>query len=304
MSNITTKPILPSAVDTSKIKFSPLKSIGTTGAKVIYVNHGGDFAKLFVQSPEMNIPFDSGTYYPDNENSGKYAIKVSMDNIDSNSKMKGFHDMLSKMDQHLLQCGTKNASEWFGSEKWFKKKGEISEKVLDNYTPMLKVSTDPETGEPNGKWAPGFAFKIVKRDGKVQTDCYDNSKVKLNTDDSEENPIDLEQMFKKGTKVKMIVSCNGIWISSVGWGCTWRAEQIKIDAPAGFSGYAFEDSDEEDGGVELSRQVSKAVETPPLEGNFVEDSDSDVEEDGEEEDGEEEDGEETVVKRKVKKAGN
>ena len=149
-----------------------------------------------------------------------------------------------------------------------------------------------------------FAFKIVKRDGKVQTDCYDNSKVKFNTDDSEENPIDLEQMFKKGTKVKMIVSCNGIWISSVGWGCTWRAEQIKIDAPAGFSGYAFEDSDEEDGGIELSRQVSKAVETPPLEGNFVEDSDSDVEEEGEEEDGEEEDGEETVVKRKVKQAGN
>ena len=307
MSNITQKPILPSSVDTSKIKFSPLKSIGTTGAKVIYVNHGGDFAKLFVQSPEMNVPFDSGTYYPDNENSGKYAIKVSMDNIDSNSKMKGFHDMLSKMDQYLLQCGNTNASEWFGSEKWFKKKGETSEKVLDNYTPMLKVSTDPETGEPNGKWAPGFAFKIVKRDGKVQTDCYDNSKVKLNTDDLEGNPIDLEQMFKKGTKVKMIVSCNGIWISSVGWGCTWRAEQIKIDAPAGFSGYAFEDSDDEDSGVELSRQQSKVVspkdvvtEVVPKADNYVEDDESESESDGESDDGS--GVEPKSVKRMVKKA--
>ena len=188
MSNITNKPIIPSAVDTSKIVFSQLKSIGTTGAKVIYVNHGGDFAKLFVQSPELNIPFDTGTYYPDNENSGKYAIKVSMDNIDTNSKMKEFHDMLHKMDEHLIKCATDNAQEWMGSEKWFKKKGDVSEKILDNYTPMLKISTDPETGEPNGKWAPGFAFKIVKRGGKVQSDCYDTNKVKLNTDDEDENP--------------------------------------------------------------------------------------------------------------------
>ena len=299
MSNITHKPIKPNKVDTSKISFSPLKSIGTTGAKLVYLNHGGDFAKLFVQSPEMKLPFDSGTYYPENEQSGKYAIKVAMDNIESNPSMKDFHDMLSKMDDFLIEKGIENASEWLGGEKWFKKKGEVADKVTDNYTRMCKVSMD-ENGEPNGKWAPSFAFKIVKRDGLVKADCYDSDKKELVT--SGDECIDLSQMFKKGTKVKMIVSCNGLWISSVGWGCTWRGEQIQINTPVGFSGYAFDDSDEDEG-VELSRTSSIAVRDEKHEqpDNYVEDSDE--EGSGEEGSGEEDSGEEDVkvVKRKVKK---
>ena len=309
MSNITAKPITPSAVDTSTINFSPLKSIGTNGAKLVFLNHGPDQKKLFIQSPEMNIPFDP-KFWPENENSGKYAIKVGIDNINSNPKMKEFHDMLSNLDQHLIKCGLEKAQEWFGVEKWFKKKGEMQDKVLDNYTPMLKVSTDPETGEPNGKWSPTFAFKIIKRDGKVSADIYDSNIVKLNTDDEDENPVNLEQMFTKGSKVKMIVSCNGVWVGSAGWGCTWRAEQLKVNAPTSFSGYAFEDSDDEDSGVELSRQQSKAVspkevdakEVEPTADNYVEDDESDS---GSESEGESDDGsgvESKTVKRMVKKA--
>tara|TARA_B100001094_G_C17754552_1_gene587428 strand:- start:138 stop:650 length:513 start_codon:yes stop_codon:yes gene_type:complete len=167
---------------------------------------------------------------------------------------------------------------------------------------MVKVSVDPETQEPNGKWAPSFGFKIVKRDGKVQCDCYNSTKEELVT--SGEGAVDLETMFKKGTKLKMIIKCNGLWISNVGWGCTWRAEQIKIDVPVGFSGYAFDDSDDEDSGVELTRQqsvvtdsaVSKSVET-----NFVDSSDGEDEGD-DDGSGEEDTGEQKVVKRKVKKA--
>ena len=173
---------------------------------------------------------------------------------------------------------------------------------------MVKVSVDPETQEPNGKWAPSFGFKIVKRDGKVQCDCYDSDKNELVT--SGEDAVDLETMFKKGTKLKMIIKCNGLWISNVGWGCTWRAEQIKIDVPAGFSGYAFDDSDDEDSGVELTRQQSVVTESTlsenvdskpvaggPVETNFVDSSD-DEDDDGS---GEEDSGEHKVVKRKVKK---
>ena len=77
---------------------------------------------------------------------------------------------------------------------------------------MVKVSLDSETGEPNGKWAPTFAFKIVKRDGKVLCDCYDSDKKELVLEG--DNAVDLETMFKKGTKVKMILRCNGLWIAS------------------------------------------------------------------------------------------
>jgi hypothetical protein len=283
MSNITQKPIKASAVDMSKIKYSKVNCL-PSGAKTLYVNHGDGISPLFVQSPELTVPFDTGTFYPDNDGSGKYAIKVSMDNIESNPQMKEFHDMLVKMDEQILQDGISN------SLAWFKKKNPNEDVIRELYTPMVKVSRDSETGEPNGKWAPSFAFKIVKRDHKVLCDVYDSDKKAITT--SGEGAVDLEQMFKKGTKLKMILKCNGLWIASGKFGCTWRAEQIKIDAPAGFSGYAFEDSDDEDSGVELSRQQSKVVspkeevvtEVAPKADNYVEDdeseSDSDSEDDG------------------------
>ena len=297
MSNITQKPIKPSVVDMSKIKYSKVNSL-PSGAKTLYLNHGEGISPLFVQSPEMNIPFDNGTFYADNDKSGKYAIKVSMDNLESNPQMKEFHDMLVKLDEQILQDGITN------SLAWFKKKNPNEDVIKELYTPMVKVSTDPETGEPNGKWAPSFAFKIVKREGKVLCDVYDSEKKKLET--SGDDAIDLEQMFKKGTKVKMILKCNGLWIASGKFGCTWRAEQIKIDAPAGFSGYAFEDSDDE-GGVELSRQSSKVDSKPvdkPTTDNYVEDEASESDSEGESE-GESDDGagvEPKKVKRMVKKA--
>ena len=49
-------------------------------------------------------------------------------------------------------------------------------------------------------------------------------------------------MFKKGTKVKMILECNGLWIASGRYGCTWKAVQIRIDAPQSLSGYAFDEA--------------------------------------------------------------
>ena len=306
MSNITTKPVKASEVDTSSLKFSKVNTL-QSGARIIYLNHKADYAPLFVQTPEVKVPFDSGTYYPDNDTSGKFSVKVSMDNIDTNESMKQFHDMLTNIDDQLIKTGIERSAEWFKSQQWFKKKGTSEEKVADNYTRMVKVSLDPETQEPNGKWAPSFGFKIVKRDGKVQCDCYDSDKNELVT--SGEEAVDLETMFKKGTKLKMIIKCNGIWISNVGWGCTWRAEQIKIDVPAGFSGYAFDDSDDEDSGVELTRQqsvvtdseVSKEVVSKPVETNFVESSDGEDEDEEDDASGEEDSGEQKVVKRKVKK---
>jgi hypothetical protein len=253
MSNITSPPQKPQNVDFSKVTFSGVKSL-PSGAKIIYLNYDG--ASLFVQTPEMTVPYDSGTYYPDNDSSGKYAVKVSMDGFQSDGPMKNFHDMLQSMDQKIMDSGMEN------SLAWFKKKSLSADIAKELYNNMIKVSVDSETGEPNGKWAPTFAFKVVKRDGKVQCDCYDADKNELAL--SGDGAVDLESMFKKGTKVKMILKCNGLWIASGKFGCTWRAEQIKINSPIEYSGYAFDDDDEEESNV-----VSQSVEVEQSD-NFVE----------------------------------
>lgn len=294
MSNITTKPQKPQNVETSKISYSAVKSL-PSGAKIIYLNYNG--GPLFVQTPEMTVPYDSGTYYSDNDTSGKYTIKVSMEGHKDNPSMKAFHDMLQQMDQSIMDSGIEN------SLAWFKKKSLTSEVAQELYTPMVKVSVDSETGEPNGKWAPTFGFKIVKRDGKVNCDCYDSEKKQLTLQG--EGSVDLASMFKKGTKVKMILKCNGLWIASGKFGCTWRAEQIKINSPIEYSGYAFDD-DDEDEGVELRRTESNAVEEKPT--NFVESEDDSEdqevqpeEQESESEEEEEDEPEPEPVKKKVVK---
>jgi hypothetical protein len=110
-------------------------------------------------------------------------------------------------------------------------------------------------------------------------------------------------MFKKGAKVKMILKCNGLWIASGKFGCTWRAEQVKINSPIEFTGYAFDD-DEDDG---ASTEVTKVVEVEGSD-NFVEseeesdDSKEEVKAESESSsESEEEEEEKPVVKKIVKK---
>uniref|UniRef100_A0A6C0CE70 Uncharacterized protein n=1 Tax=viral metagenome TaxID=1070528 RepID=A0A6C0CE70_9ZZZZ len=292
MSNITATPQKPSSVDVNKMTFSSVKSL-PSGAKIIYLNYEGN--SLFVQSPEMTVPYDSGTFYADEKNpgSGKYNIKVSMDGFNEDGQMKKFHDMLLNMDKKIMESGIVN------SLAWFKKKSLSEDIAKELYNSMVKVSLDSETGEPNGKWAPTFAFKIVKRDGKVLCDCYDSDKKELVLEG--DGSVDLETMFKKGTKVKMILKCNGLWIASGKFGCTWRAEQVKVNSPIEYSGYAFDDDDDE--------EDSKEVRSEPVEqtDNFVESEEEsedskdeeEVKEDSESESEEEE--EQPLVKKVVKK---
>lgn len=281
---MSVSPMKPNEMDVSKLSFSKIKTMGS-GAKVVYLNYDGVMNPLYLQSPEMKIPFDSGTYYPDNDVSGKYSIKGSMDNHTSNENMKHFHNKLNEMDEHIITTGVENSDEWFKSQQWFKKKGSVDEKIRDNYKPMVKVSLG-EDGEPNGKWPPGFQFKVVKRDGELLCKCFNSDKTEINTKDESFN---FEAMCVKNSKVKMLLKCNGLWVSNVGWGCTWRAEQIRFDVPVGFSDYAFDDSEEE--GVVLERQ-SSVLENKPS--NFVKDSDDEDDED-------DESGEDEVNEQPVKK---
>ena len=104
MSNITATPQKPQNVDVNKMTFSGVKSL-PSGAKIIYLNYEGN--SLFVQTPEMTVPYDSGTFYADNDNpgSGKYNIKVSMDGFNEDGQMKKFHDMLVNMDKKIMESG-------------------------------------------------------------------------------------------------------------------------------------------------------------------------------------------------------
>jgi hypothetical protein len=243
----------PSNVNLKKVSFSDLKKLGEH-ANIVYVNY--DSNQFFIKTPELTLPFDSGTMFPDqrNDKNGKYSVRVSLDNYDQEGHVNhALYNLLRDLDEKILKEGQKN------SMPWFKKKSLSDELSREIYNPMVRFSIDKETGEESDKFPPTFAFKILQKEDKILCKCYNgNSDVKndeLNVNDrEEENYVTLETLLKKKSKVKMLLRCNGIWFAGGKFGCTWRAEQIMITPTAGFDDCAFlEDSDEED----VSENVTK-----------------------------------------------
>ena len=242
----------PCDFDVDSIVYSALKpySSGKGGTVFMNINAG----PIHIQVPELEIPFDCGTYYPsETDGFGKYNVKCSLKGYQTDSKIMEFHDKLVELDKKIMSDAMKN------SVLWFKKKNLTQDVIESLYTPMVKVSTDKETGEPNGKYAPTFGFKINKRNHSVQCKCFTMDKSIMNTDDKEQGDyVDLETKFKKGTKIKMLLACNGIWIVNGKFGCTWKAEQIRINPPVGFDDFSImDDSDEEDKLEKIERDYVK-----------------------------------------------
>jgi len=291
----------PSKIDFSKITISAPKTMDN-GGKMLYLNYGGGINSLYVTTPEVEIPFDP-SYFADNDNSGKYSVKFSMKDLDGNKGMKDFHTWATKMDEMLLTQASKNSQAWF-------RKAKLSDETLKElYTPMVRVSIDSETGEPNGKYADSFSFKIIKRDGKFKDfSIYDVNKNVFDVDGVTDNPVDITKVVVKGALIKVVLKCNGIWIANGKFGCTWKAEQMRVKVPeGGLKDFAImsDDEDDDEVGVE-SRTATTLIEDSSDEDevNAVEKVDEDTEEKVEDDVGEEPEPEKKKVKkvRKVKKS--
>ena len=267
------KPMKPEEVVVEQLTLSKLKKLDN-GAITMHVNYGDSGSSLFVLSPEVDLPFD-GKFWADgaSDTTGKWAIKANL----KGEKCEPLIRKLREMDEFLKKKALEN------SMAWFKKRNLSSETIDTLYTPMLKESLDPNTGEPDGKWPPSFTFKIVKRDSDVLCKIYKEKSEEFNiTDKSKDDYVEVNDLVKKGTKVRLLLRCNGVWLANGKFGCTWRAVQMKVKPVATFDEYAFEDDEDE--------EVQKIDE------NLVESSDEDSS------DSEEEKKEPVKKVRKVKKA--
>ena len=81
----------------------------------------------------------------------------------------------------------------------------------------------------------------------------------------------LLRSFNEGSQIKAVLKCNGIWLANGKFGCTWRAEQIRVKVPeGGLQDFAIM-SDSEDEGEE----EDTSTETTH---NLIDDSDDEEEE--------------------------
>lgn len=234
-----TKILLPKEFDASKISMSEPKGPDNK-AKTVYINHGGD--KLIFQTPEMPMPFGLSKW--DNEGKGpiKYSIDLSFKEKDSRPNVAKFFEMLEAMDKLAIDTAIQNKT------TWFKGKGsKYSEEMIRNlYTPTIKYAKDKVTKEPTDAYPPTYKVVLPYNDAekRVTSRVYNNKKETLDIMDMDANGSLVANT--KGARATVIVQCAGIWISTTGFGISWKAIQIRLVPPTTIKEHAFiEDADQD-----------------------------------------------------------
>lgn len=243
--------IKPEQFDASKLSFSEvkIKEFKTRGGqtikrKVVYPSYDGH--RIRIQTPEMSLPYGLNENEKIDDSTGKvvgmdYSANFSfkgMDRVDDDNtkvakkakKLQAFHNMIKEIDSAALSAASKN------SLSWIKQKKASPEVAAALYSPILKVSRDRETQEPDGKYPDTIKAKIACYDGVFKADVFDK----------DQQPIDLKDGLVKGANAKNIIDIAEVWFVGGKFGMSLRLNQSRVEVPQGLRGYSFLPSDDDD----------------------------------------------------------
>ena len=198
------------------------------GGKIIGVGYKD--GPLRIQTPELNVPY--GVNVNDTPSGDhKYSIQFSFRGEEENERIAKFHEQMRGLQAKLIHAGTENSLAWF-------KKKMSPEVVSEFFTPILKVSKDKETGEPNGKYPDTFKVNLDTRNGEFVCKAFG----------ADHTPIDepLDSLIVKGTRATALVIPSFLWFAGGKFGLTIKAEQLRVKVPARSDRYGFVDDEADD----------------------------------------------------------
>ena len=115
----------------------------------------------------------------------------------------------------MIDAGVKNSMAWFKQKK-------VSRDVIEaKYSTMIKTPTDKETGEVLTQYPQRLRLKVPFYDGKFGCEVYGKDGNKM------EDPM--EEILVRGTRVKAIIECVGLWISASSYMCQWKVVRMEAD---------------------------------------------------------------------------
>ena len=249
--------VLPSTFNSkAKITISAPKILAS-GAKQAYFNYDGQ--KLIMQTAaDMSSPF--GLNIADKFGPPEYSVGLSFRGHEQNTEVKQFMDVISFIDELMINEGVKNSKVWF--------KDTLGREVVKAfYTPTLKYSKDKDGNVLD--YPPTIRLKLRKFGEEFETKFYDN-------DGTAHKDVPIEDLLVKGSQMTAIIECAGIWFAGSKYGLTWRAKQIAIPKSSSkISGFAFkglktrpaaaavEEAEEAEEGDEEEVDDAAAFRAPP-----------------------------------------
>jgi hypothetical protein len=257
----------PSEVTVSKIEFSPVKLLDN-GGKSVNLRYEG--RNLMLETPSLNVPYGVNVF--DKNGPPKYSVDLSLRGADDNDQVRALQDFLEAFDERMIDAGVENAG------KWFKMANPSREVIKAFYTPLVKISRDPQ-GNPK-PYPPTFKLALRGKKGAqagptagtFETDFYNAVEKDSKGLPSKYTPeMAIDEVLCKRSQVTAIIQCTGVWFAGGKFGTTWKSVQVRVDSqPEQIRGPAFR-SDAPDIRAFVSKQVAAKVSAASAEADEEED---------------------------------
>ena len=228
---MSTVAILPSNFNPAKLTAKPLKVLDN-GGKAVNLEFDGR-GLWMVQTPVTQLPYGMNIFDKDGK-APKYSVDLSFRDAETDPKVKSFYEFAKAFDERLIELAMAN------SQAWFKLANASREVISAFYTPMVKIPVDKE-GKPK-PYPPTTKIALKQKDGVFMTEFYDP-----NTLDGKGAPrryegVPVEELLVRGSRIRAIIRCTGIWIAGSKFGPSWKAEQVSVESlPERLRGFGFVD---------------------------------------------------------------
>jgi len=198
----------------SQMIFTKVKA-NNSGGKSVGILNAMSKKSLMVQTPLM---MNWGVNVYENQNGTKsydFALQFPREEF-ANEETKSLLAMLVELEEKVKADAEKNPRDWFG-------KSTMSAEVIDAlWSPMLKYSKDPNTGEPDKTRSPTLKVKLPVWENDYKFELFSVDHKILIPNEDGRGP---EEFIQKGSNVACIIQCGGIWFANGKFGVTWKLYQ-------------------------------------------------------------------------------
>ena len=279
----------------NRIKYKPLV-VDKRGGKSLKMTVDGQW--LTLQVPLM-FTWGASEYVDENTGIPKYSLGLVFDPEKSDAQAK-FLEQMKLLQDKIYSDAVTNSKEWFGKSK-------MSKEVVEAMSyPLLKYPKNKETGEPDYDRNPTMTVKMPYWEGKFNLELFDMKRSYTFKQGGENNKGTPMSLIPKGSHVKGLVQCKGLWFVGGKFGVTWQLLQACVKSPVRLLGQGvcrmMDDSDDDEVEAQIDQEAEEEEEQVVEEDtgpSFEVESNDDEEEDEAEE--EEEEVVEVQVPKKKKK---
>jgi len=195
--------------------------VNASGGKNVAIFNSAARAILSIEAPAV----DTYGVNTNNFDAGKPATYDMTLQLNQTDECMHFMQNLLALEKRILDEAFKNSAKWFGKK--------MSAEVLQEFwTPFVKwpKKKGSETGELDMSKSPTIRLKLSHFDGAFKyVEVFNTSNQKIFP---ASGAPDLTELIPKGSRVKTLFRCNGIWFAGGKFGMTCKPVQIIVEPKA------------------------------------------------------------------------